>query len=904
LGSKCDTTNGCSNPYADCTNATCQCRSGYIQNGTLCAAVFGSKCDTTNGCSNPYADCTNATCQCRSEYIQNGTVCAADLGLKCDTSNGCSNPYADCTNATCQCRLGYIKNGTVCDAVAIIQLNVSLYLLDIQYTEELQNLTSPKYTNTSKDIILKIKNILANINWFNNSNTLRFNKSDNEIAIVELNIQTWGLPTDNIQNIMCTLKKICNQANQDGTWNLYLYNLDGVILEPSQKMFINGTVGFLTCTCMGDGLVWYYAKNNVESKIKTTSNSRIKRRDQAINSTTTSNLTFQPVLESDIGWYECHCTTYVNDVKIAGIWMAVHVPAQVNVSPFTQTVKNGSNVSISCTLINNANNVSFQWFKDGMPVSNDSSNLVYHLNGSISILEITNIAHPANYSCRGTTYRDSGNNATTTFYVLNENKPYCETEIDTIGNITWEFTNSGSVNRKPCQSGFTGEVKRYCQSNGSWDDPVYSQCVNEKLINLNTQIDQLFDGFQVTNVATVLTDLKTATNPTAAVLVEAELNVVVSMLDKLVSIKSSTGGNVSTFMDLLHIASNIIDTGTANTWTALITNGNKGAETVMQTVETFVFSDLNKTRMNNSSQTIHTDNINIEIGFNSSIEFQPTGNGSFLNNKTFTTSLSLNTGNMSAYAAVFFRNVSNILQKRTVSDRNNVITTDSLDIGPDVMSLQLHPRPEQLTHPLKLMFEAFDTQYHMPLCSYWELNATGTGEGAWSSNNCHLVSRNSSGFVCECNHLTNFAILMTTQEFPENGHSVQLSIISAVGCAVSIACLLLTIFRHLQVWRYVKSRKTCIILNICVALIFSYGLFLAGVNRTENKNKPEKSRSVAACNRSHLDTWYIFCQRGSVCVSVSVYHLQFLTDTYRYERKTEKETEFGNVHNKHKNGFK
>ncbi|KAL3881325.1 hypothetical protein ACJMK2_027777, partial [Sinanodonta woodiana] len=82
-----------------------------------------------------------------------------------------------------------------------------------------------------------------------------------------------------------------------------------------------------------------------------------------------------------------------------------------------------------------------------------------------------------------------------------------------------------------------------------------------------------------------------------------------SMLDKFVSIKSSTGANVFEFTDFLHIASNIIDAGTAHTWTALITNENKGAETVMQTVEKFVFSDLNKTRMSNSSQTIHTDNI-------------------------------------------------------------------------------------------------------------------------------------------------------------------------------------------------------------------------------------------------------------------------------------------------------
>ncbi|KAL3881330.1 hypothetical protein ACJMK2_027782, partial [Sinanodonta woodiana] len=636
-------------------------------------------------------------------------------------------------------------------------------------------------------------------------------------------------------------------------------------------MFINGTGGFLTCTCMGEDLVWYYAKNNVESIIATTSNSRIKRLDQATYSRT-SDLAFQPILESDIGWYECRCTTYVSNIQVAGIWMAVHVPAQVNVSPFTQTVKNGSNSSISCTLINNAKNVSFQWLKDGMPLKNESENLAYSLNGNVSILEITNIAQSANYSCTGINYLGSGNIATATVSVLNSDNQYCKTHTDTIGNITWEYTNSGSVNMKPCQSGFKGVVTRYCQYNGSWDDPFYGQCVNEKLLNLNTQIDRLKDGIQTTNVSTVLEEIQSATNPAERVLWEAELNAVVSMLDKLVNIKGSTGANVSEFTDLMKIASNIIDGGTANAWTGLITKGKQGAETVLKTIEDFVFSDLKESRMRNSSQTIHTNNIDIEIGFNSTIEFQPTRNGSSLNNKTFTTSLNLYTGNMSAYAAVIFRNVGNILQKRTISDRNNCITTSSLDIGPDVVSLQLNPRPEKLTHPLQLTFEAFDTQYHTPLCSYWEPNATGNGEGAWSSNNCILLTQNSSGFVCECNHLTNFAILMTTQEFPENGHSVQLSIISAVGCAVSITCLLLTIFRHLQVWRYIKSRKTCIVLNICVALILSYGIFLAGVNRTEYK---AACTSIAALlHYFYLTVFFLMLVEG-IEIAVSVLFVFF-----------------------------
>ncbi|KAK3577433.1 hypothetical protein CHS0354_032280 [Potamilus streckersoni] len=126
-------------------------------------------------------------------------------------------------------------------------------------------------------------------------------------------------------------------------------------------------------------------------------------------------------------------------------------------------------------------------------------------------------------------------------------------------------------------------------------------------------IDKLMDGFGVTNVSTVLADLQDATNPSARALMGAELNFVVSILDKLVNIKSSTGANVSEYTNFLKIASNTIDVGTKDSWAELITKEKQGAESVMNTIENFVFSDLNTSRPSNASHTIHTDNIGIAV---------------------------------------------------------------------------------------------------------------------------------------------------------------------------------------------------------------------------------------------------------------------------------------------------
>ncbi|KAK3579673.1 hypothetical protein CHS0354_027128 [Potamilus streckersoni] len=77
-------------------------------------------------------------------------------------------------------------------------------------------------------------------------------------------------------------------------------------------------------------------------------------------------------------------------------------------------------------------------------------------------------------------------------------------------------------------------------------------------------------------------------------------------------------------------------------------------------------------------------------------------------------------------------------------------------------------------------------------------NHSGDGDGAWSTDGCNVVSRSSNGIVCECDHLTNFAILMTPSEMTDVEHNATLGIISVVGCAVSLACLMLTLLGHLS----------------------------------------------------------------------------------------------------------
>ena len=46
-------------------------------------------------------------------------------------------------------------------------------------------------------------------------------------------------------------------------------------------------------------------------------------------------------------------------------------------------------------------------------------------------------------------------------------------------------------------------------------------------------------------------------------------------------------------------------------------------------------------------------------------------------------------------------------------------------------------------------------------CVYWDFNLRD-GIGDWAEDGCVLVSADSEGITCHCNHLTNFAVLVVS----------------------------------------------------------------------------------------------------------------------------------------------
>ncbi|KAL6461907.1 hypothetical protein MHYP_G00300520 [Metynnis hypsauchen] len=115
-------------------------------------------------------------------------------------------------------------------------------------------------------------------------------------------------------------------------------------------------------------------------------------------------------------------------------------------------------------------------------------------------------------------------------------------------------------------------------------------------------------------------------------------------------------------------------------------------------------------------------------------------------------------------------------------------------------------------------------------CVFWDYKL-----GDWSTEGCIKVTTSfnssnsfSGSLACRCNHTTNFAVLMS---FSSNfKYSEALGVISIVGCALSVAGLVITVLFQILTRNSRGVSPTLLMVNICVSMTIFYLLFIFGIN--------------------------------------------------------------------------
>ncbi|XP_048202460.1 adhesion G-protein coupled receptor G7 [Perognathus longimembris pacificus] len=120
-------------------------------------------------------------------------------------------------------------------------------------------------------------------------------------------------------------------------------------------------------------------------------------------------------------------------------------------------------------------------------------------------------------------------------------------------------------------------------------------------------------------------------------------------------------------------------------------------------------------------------------------------------------------------------------------------------------------------------------QLYSYACVYWNLSTNN-----WDTYGCNKTNVTDGFLGCECNHTTNFAVLMSFKknyQYPKS-----LDILSILGCALSIAGLALTIIFQIVTRKVRKTTITWVLVNLCTSMLIFNLFFVFGIENTQNKN--------------------------------------------------------------------
>nr|XP_039252697.1 adhesion G protein-coupled receptor L4-like [Styela clava] len=127
--------------------------------------------------------------------------------------------------------------------------------------------------------------------------------------------------------------------------------------------------------------------------------------------------------------------------------------------------------------------------------------------------------------------------------------------------------------------------------------------------------------------------------------------------------------------------------------------------------------------------------------------------------------------------------------------------------------------------PEKVQRDEFKTDITNLECVFWDFDKQW-----WSRDGCCLIPGDPP--ECHCNHLTNFALLVSKDEI---GSNIAITIVTYVGCGLSAICLICTVLVVGFSKRLRRKQPMQVIMNICGCLAVSFLLFMFGVDAANDE---------------------------------------------------------------------
>eukprot|EP00105_Crassostrea_gigas_P044287 XP_019928435.1 PREDICTED: latrophilin Cirl isoform X2 [Crassostrea gigas] len=458
----------------------------------------------------------------------------------------------------------------------------------------------------------------------------------------------------------------------------------------------------------------------------------------------------------------------------------------------------------------------------------------------------------------------------------------CEGQIS--DGISWNTTLAGNTKYEHCPANQRGMASRKCRTSGLWESPSLINCTTEVFINASTQLDGIIeDGIRntekiretVSSTLQMMKNLTSSTNQISA----GDLSSSLDIFEKIVHVSNSTGSHIEkkAFYDVID---NVLSTNNTKSWTTVSKKTEKDASSLLSSMErlsevVIQNDNITSTQFTGSNFELSIDNRKIDETGIRFPDVASTNDSENVEERSTYLELPKQEAKVEKainYVAVIYKTMSEIMPSDCKRDQKGEKQEDTFKeeefVNSQILSLTTQSDLGVLVPPLNLTFRHI--QNNKPaemqvLCVSWNFT-----DSEWTEEGCKVNHSDHETTVCQCNHLTNFAILMRPYS-PEAEDEQSLKTMSLVGVILSVTFTAITLLIYILTWKNIKSEQNIIMLNLCGSLILAYVIFISAVEQTSNKG---------VCIAITATLHYLFLVTFFSMLGMGVYYFMSITVTY------------------------
>ncbi|XP_077528654.1 uncharacterized protein LOC144141029 isoform X3 [Haemaphysalis longicornis] len=199
-------------------------------------------------------------------------------------------------------------------------------------------------------------------------------------------------------------------------------------------------------------------------------------------------------------------------------------------------------------------------------------------------------------------------------------------------------------------------------------------------------------------------------------------------------------------------------------------------------------------------------------------------------------------------------NSSALLQETTAEEvmYNISNTTESSELCSPILQLKYASDAKAMTtENMTFSFYFKPTCHFVPEevdCVFWDSNANRQ-LGSWSSDGCEYGGKMNEYHICNCTHLSTFAMLFKSSDrnqMERGVHGAVLGYLTYIGVSVSAACLFLVVMTYVLFKKWRKGVGHQVLFNLCLSLLGALASFVALAALPKHRTSPASCTCVGA----------------------------------------------------------